>query len=103
MRRLPYHASDFGRGDDTVGNPHRTQICQFELFELILLLKLDKQAAGAVGRVGAGRRGVLVGVPEDQELAAGGEKNKYKKLRHECNKHNVMLNKLIRVKYIENN
>ena len=37
---------DFGfvrRGDDTVGNPHRAQISQFELFELILLSKLDKQ------------------------------------------------------------
>ena len=32
-----------GRGDATVGNPHRAQICQFEFFELILLLKLDKQ------------------------------------------------------------
>ena len=32
-----------GRGDDTVGNPHRGQIRQFELFELILLLKFDKQ------------------------------------------------------------
>ena len=32
-----------GRGDDTVGNPHRAQIWQFELFELVLLLKLDKQ------------------------------------------------------------
>ena len=31
------------RGDDTVGNPHRAQISQFELFERILLLKLDKQ------------------------------------------------------------
>ena len=30
------------RGDDTVGNPHRAQIVQFELFELILLLKLYK-------------------------------------------------------------
>ena len=30
----------FGRGDDTVGNPYRAQISQFEL---ILLLKLDKQ------------------------------------------------------------
>ena len=26
-----------------VGNPHRARIVQFELFELILLLKLDKQ------------------------------------------------------------
>ena len=34
---------EFGRGDDTVGNPHRAQIYQFELFELILLLKLDEQ------------------------------------------------------------
>ena len=33
----------FGRGDDTVGNPHRAQITQFELLKLILLLKLDKQ------------------------------------------------------------
>ena len=32
---------DFGRGDDTVGNPHQAQISQFEPFELILLLKLD--------------------------------------------------------------
>ena len=30
-----------GRGDETVGNSHRAQISQFELFELILLLKLD--------------------------------------------------------------
>ena len=29
-----------GRGADTVGNPYRAQISQFELFELILLLKL---------------------------------------------------------------
>ena len=26
----------FGRGDDTVGNPHRAQISQFELFELFI-------------------------------------------------------------------
>ena len=26
------------RGDDAVGNPHRTQIYQFELFELIRIL-----------------------------------------------------------------
>ena len=32
-----------GRRDDTVGNPHRAQICQFELFELVLLSKSDKQ------------------------------------------------------------
>ena len=32
-----------GRGNDTFGNPHRAQISQFELFELVLLLKLDKQ------------------------------------------------------------
>ena len=31
----------FGRGDDAVGNPHRTQNIRFELFEFILLLKLD--------------------------------------------------------------
>ena len=30
-------ALDIGRGIDTVGNPHRTQIYQFELFELKLL------------------------------------------------------------------
>ena len=33
----------FRKGDETVGNPHRAQISQFELSELILLLKLDKQ------------------------------------------------------------
>ena len=33
----------FGRGDDTVGNPHRAQIYEFELSELILSLELDKQ------------------------------------------------------------
>ena len=32
-----------GRGDDTAGSPRRAQISQFELFELILFLKLDKQ------------------------------------------------------------
>ena len=32
-----------GRGDDTVGSPHRAQISQFELFELTLLLKLYNQ------------------------------------------------------------
>ena len=32
-----------GSGDDTVGNPHRARISQFELFELVLLSKLDKQ------------------------------------------------------------
>ena len=31
------------KGDDAVGNPHRAQIVQFELFDLILLLNLDKQ------------------------------------------------------------
>ena len=31
------------RGDDTVRNPHRAQISQFELFELFLLLKSDKR------------------------------------------------------------
>ena len=36
-------ACSSGRGDDTVGDPHRAQILQFELFELILLLELDKQ------------------------------------------------------------
>ena len=39
----PTVPSGIGRGDDTVGNPHRAQISQFELFELILLLKFDKR------------------------------------------------------------
>ena len=39
VSRLRY----FGRGDDTVGNPHRAQISQFELFELMIWLNLDKQ------------------------------------------------------------
>ena len=34
---------EFGRGDDTVGNPHRARISQFELVELILLSRLDRQ------------------------------------------------------------
>ena len=34
---------DFGRGDDKVGNPHRAQLSQFELFELIILLDLEQQ------------------------------------------------------------
>ena len=36
-------AASHGRGDDTVGNPHRAQNYKFEFFELILLLKLDEQ------------------------------------------------------------
>ena len=36
-------AASFGRGDDTVGDPHRGQIYQFELFQLILSLKLYKR------------------------------------------------------------
>ena len=35
--------TDVGRGGDTVGNPHRAQIAQFELFELILLFQVDRQ------------------------------------------------------------
>ena len=31
-----------GRGDDTVGNPHRAQISRFRLFELVLSSKFDK-------------------------------------------------------------
>ena len=33
----------FGRLDNTIGNPHRAQISQVELFEIIILLKLGKQ------------------------------------------------------------
>ena len=32
-----------GRGEDTVGNPRRAKISQFELFEPIPILKVDKQ------------------------------------------------------------
>ena len=32
-----------GRGDDTVGNPPRARMSQFELFEFILLLKFGKR------------------------------------------------------------
>ena len=42
-RRFDSRVIRLGRGDDTVGNPHQAQITQFELFELILLLKLNKQ------------------------------------------------------------
>ena len=41
--RDEWPVSHLGRGDDTIGSPHRTQISQFECFELILVLKLDKQ------------------------------------------------------------
>ena len=34
-----------GRGDGTVGNTHRAQICQIEFFELIIVLTLDKQVS----------------------------------------------------------
>ena len=34
----------FRGGDDTVGNPHRAQISQFELFELILFLTLTSDS-----------------------------------------------------------
>ena len=40
---LPQMASLCRKGDGMVGNPHRAQICQFELFELVLLLKPDKE------------------------------------------------------------
>ena len=32
-----------GSGDDKVGIPHQAQISQFDLFEFIMFLKLDKQ------------------------------------------------------------
>ena len=37
------HTHTGQKGDYTVGNPRRAQISQFELFELILLLKLYRQ------------------------------------------------------------
>ena len=41
---LPHGVAQWGGAwDDTVGKPHRAQISRFEFFELILLLKLDKQ------------------------------------------------------------
>ena len=36
-------SASLGRGENTVGNPRRARISQFELFELILLLKLNRQ------------------------------------------------------------
>ena len=41
--RALHREAAFGKGDGTVGNPHRAQICQFEFVELIFLLRLDKQ------------------------------------------------------------
>ena len=40
--------SHFRRGDDAVGNPYRTQISQFELFQLVLLLKLETAPCRAI-------------------------------------------------------
>ena len=37
------HTSLSRRGDDTVGNPRRAQVSQFELFEFTLLAKVDKR------------------------------------------------------------
>ena len=40
------HAGDAegpGRGDDTVGDPHRAQSYRFYLFDIVLLVELDKQ------------------------------------------------------------
>ena len=60
LRAKPAH---FGRGDDTVGSPHRAQTSRFELFERILLWKLDRQfpveqtCTSCVMRGGGGRRG----------------------------------------------
>ena len=44
LRGSPVDCKPVGRGDDAVGNPDRAQICKFELFELILLLKVDNTA-----------------------------------------------------------
>ena len=44
----PKVCSLFGRGDATFGNPHRAQISQLELSELILLLKLDTVTCRAI-------------------------------------------------------
>ena len=41
----------FGRGDDTVGNPHRITFLKIEFFEFILLLKLDNQLSMSHQRV----------------------------------------------------
>ena len=46
VRPQESQSRDVGRGaGDAVGNPHQAQIVQFESFELILLLKLDKQVS----------------------------------------------------------
>ena len=42
-KATPPWPPQLGRGDDTLGNPHRAQISQLEHFELILLLKVNKQ------------------------------------------------------------
>ena len=42
VEKQVFAAAVFGRGDDTVGNPHRARISQFELFELILLSTIYK-------------------------------------------------------------
>ena len=39
----PERRGIIGRGDDTVGNPHRARISRFEFFEPILLLNFDKR------------------------------------------------------------
>ena len=43
LNRCKLSGLDFGRGDDASGNPHRAHIYQFEILELLLLLKLDNK------------------------------------------------------------
>ena len=41
LPELQRPTASFGRGDDTVGNLHRAQICRFELFELFVSMKFE--------------------------------------------------------------
>ena len=53
---------DLGRGDNTVGNPHRAQTSQYELSEFLLLLKLDEQFPVEQFEAGRAIRGSSISV-----------------------------------------
>ena len=48
----------FGRENDTVGNPHRAQILQFELFELYPLIEKHQQSQKTEAAIREGRHEV---------------------------------------------
>ena len=63
-----------GGGDDAVGNFHRAQVSQFELFELIPLLKLDTVSCRAIRGNSISVNSTLPPLLGKQERAGGKER-----------------------------